>query len=367
MSIELEFFLRKSEEALDKAIKLENSNPKLSKEYYIKSAEYLLEAAKHSKGKMKDIRYARAEKIIKKANSMSTEIKEEKEERVHVGDLEPENRWIPKEKPNVSFNDIAGLDEVKKQIKLRFIYPYSEPEAAREYGIRTGGGLLLYGPPGTGKTYIAKAVAHEVNAIFFYIKPSLIMSQWVGVAEKNVEKLFEEARTSNKSVIFIDEIEALLPKRRSTYSSVMKRVVPQFLAELEGIGSKNENILFMGATNDPWEIDEAALRPGRFDKKIYVPPPDLESRKKIFEMNMKKRLYDESIDFYMLAKETEGYTGADIVEICEEAAQRAYMDYIENKNKRPINMFDIEESIKNIRPSVSKDMLIKYERFSEKI
>lgn len=153
------------------------------------------------------------------------------------------------------------------------------PEKAKKWKVKTGGGVLLYGPPGTGKTYLAEAVAGELDADFFYVKASDIMSKWVGESEKRVAELFKKARESKKAVIFIDEIDALLPKR-TTHSSVMQRVVPQFLAEMDGIDSRNENILLMAATNVPWNIDPAALRPGRFDFKFYIPLQTLRQGKR---------------------------------------------------------------------------------------
>ena len=363
MSVNLQIFLEKSEENLRQAIENENNDLKKAKEYYLLAARYLLEAAKLSKGDMKKIRKERAEKILARADALR--FPEHRRDMLSISNDEaPEksDEWLLQEIPSISFSDVAGLENVKKQIKSMLIYPYLYPDVAKEYGIDPGGGLLLYGPPGTGKTYIAKATAHEIDALFFSIKPSDIMSQWVGVAEKNISKLFEAARKCEKAVIFIDEIDALLPKRHSNYSTVMKRVVPQILAEMDGLSSKNEGILFMGATNEPWDIDEAALRPGRFDKKIYVPPPDAYARKRLFELNLRKT--GEDIDIEKLVSMTEGYTGADIVEICKEASQRAYMEYVERGVKRPVRMKDIAEIIGEVPPSVSKKMIDLYERFA---
>ena len=367
MSFELDFLLKKSEENLEKALSVEKSKPASAREHYLIAAEYLLEAAKLSKGEMKEIRMARADKILSRAESLSVEKKRDgsKGDRLDVSDeAGVVEAMALYEISDVSFEDVAGLEDVKEQIKLRLVYPYTNPDVAAEYGIKTGGGLLLYGPPGTGKTYIAKAVAHEINAAFFSIKPSNIMSQWVGVAEKNIAKLFKTAREQERAVIFVDEVDALLPRRRSNYSTVMKRVVPELLAEMEGVDTNNDNVLFLGATNEPWEIDDAAMRPGRFDKKIYIPPPDMAAREQIFRLNLQDRLIDPDINYSAMAEVSEGYSGADIVEICIEAAQRAYMEYIKTAEKAPITLETVLSVMEEVKPSITPENLRKYEKFS---
>lgn len=175
-------------------------------------------------------------------------------------------------------------------------------------------------------------------------------------------ELFQKARESGKAVIFIDEIDALLPKRTNTYSTVMKRVVPQFLAEMDGIDSKNDKILLMTATNVPWELDPAALRPGRFDFKFYVPLPDFEARKKIFELNLDVPK-EENFDFDLLAELTEGYSGADIRLICDEGKRKMFRMEIEGK-ENVLRTQHLIEIINNTKPSVNEKMLKKYEEFS---
>ncbi|MEE9294657.1 MAG: ATP-binding protein, partial [Phycisphaerae bacterium] len=166
--------------------------------------------------------------------------------------------WIVTERPDVGFDDIAGLEGVKEDIRLKMIYPAAHPELAEKYGIVTGGGVLLWGPPGTGKTMMAKAIAHELDSTFFVISPAQILSKWVGEAEQNIRKLFDAARSEESAVIFIDEVEALVPKRQGDTSTVMRRVVPQILQELEGSERKPGRArLFVGATNKPWTLDEA--------------------------------------------------------------------------------------------------------------
>ncbi|MGD8453534.1 MAG: ATP-binding protein [Phycisphaerae bacterium] len=273
--------------------------------------------------------------------------------------------WIVREKPNIHFTDIAGLEDVKEEIYLKMIYPFRHPELAQHYGIDTGGGLLLYGPPGTGKTMIAKAVACEVEATMFVISPAQIMSKWVGEAEQNVRKLFEAAKDEEKSVIFIDEIEALVPARRRSDSTVMQRVVPQILQELEGFDRRaGRALMFMGATNEPWSLDRAVMRPGRFDSRVYVPLPDPAARFKLFEIYLGKRPLEDDVDFAALVEQTNGYSGADIKAICTRSATRPFLESVGGAEPRKINMADVRETIGEVLPSVSSKDCQKYEEWA---
>ncbi len=273
--------------------------------------------------------------------------------------------WIVREKPSIGFDDIAGLEDVKQDIRLKMIYPLSHPELAKRYGIGLGGGVLLYGPPGTGKTMMAKAIAYELDATYFVISPAQIMSKWVGEAEQNIRKLFEAAKQEQMSVIFIDECEALVPKRRSGSSTVMQRVVPQILQELEGFDRNSDRaLLFIGATNKPWMLDEAMLRPGRLDTKIYVGLPDATARFRLLEIQIGDRPIDEDVDFGDLCDRLEGYSGADIRNIIQRSATIPFTDAIAGREPRPINMSDIEQIIAITPPSVDKSSLTKYESFS---
>ncbi len=270
------------------------------------------------------------------------------------------------ERPKIKFSDIAGLDDVKEQVRLKMIYPFTHPEVAEKFGIKKGGGVLLYGPPGTGKTMMARAVAGEIDAAFYTVKPSEIMSKWVGEAEKNIKELFDEARKQERSIIFIDEIEALVPKRASTRSSVMARLVPQILAELEGFDSDGKNpVLFMGATNEPWSLDPAVLRPGRFDEIIYVGLPDFHARRKILEINLAGRPVDEDVDVDEIAGLLESYSGADIKNICNRSAADKFLDAVEKNVDEPITMRDILDVIEKTRPSVKPKAVKRYLAYME--
>jgi transitional endoplasmic reticulum ATPase len=273
--------------------------------------------------------------------------------------------WIVREKPHVRFADIAGLDDVKDEIALKMLYPFQHPELAQRYGISVGGGMLLFGPPGTGKTMFARAIACELDATMFVISPAQLMSKWVGEAEQNVKKLFDAAKSEQKSVIFMDEVEALVPRRRESQSTVMTRVVPQILQEIEGFDRKSDRaLMFLGATNEPWSLDPAMLRPGRLDAKIYVPLPDAEARFKLFEIYLGKRPLDDDVDFAKLVEATAGYSGADIKAIAERSASRPFLESVAGAQPRNIKMADVLDVIARTPASVSRKDLAKFDQWA---
>ncbi|MFQ5490287.1 MAG: ATP-binding protein [Phycisphaerae bacterium] len=276
------------------------------------------------------------------------------------------SEWIVKDRPDIGFDDIAGLDDVKEDIRLKMIYPFNHPDLAKRYGIGVGGGVLLYGPPGTGKTMMAKAIAHEIGATFFLISPAQILSKWVGEAEQNIRKLFDAAKAEDKAVVFIDEVEALVPRRKSGSSTVMQRVVPQILQELEGFDRQTDRaLLFVGATNKPWMLDEAMMRPGRLDTQVHVALPDAPARFKLLEIHLENRPLDGDVDFGELCDLLEGYSGADIKNIAAKAAGIPFMEGVAGGEPRPIAMKDLLAVIEETPPSVRKDSLARYERFEQ--
>ena len=233
-----------------------------AKTYLIEAAESLIELAEATKSPEVQRQHEEiAAELIDLAKDCDHLHKSPKDARRRQREKEDDSGtsasdWIVKDKPTIGFDDIAGLDDVKEEIRLKMIYPFAHPELAKKYGISTGGGILLYGPPGTGKTMIARAVAREIDAAFFLVSPAQLMSKWVGEAEQNVQKLFEAAKAEDASVIFLDETEALVPKRKSGGSTVMQRVVPQILQELEGFDRNSDRaLLFIGATNRPLLLD----------------------------------------------------------------------------------------------------------------
>ena len=276
-------------------------------------------------------------------------------------------KFEPIKKTNITFDDVAGLENVKNYIRTRIILTMKHKDAARRFKLSQKGGLILYGPPGTGKTLIAKAIAGETNSTFYSVKSSDIMSKWVGDAEKNVERLFAKARQTKPSLIYIDEIDGLIRKRNSTSSSVAPRVVSQFLTELDGVQSEDdslEGVFFIGSTNVPWELDNA-LRTGRIDLKVYVPPPDFKARKRIFEINLDNIPIESNIDFEELARLTKGYMGSDISYVCSLARQKAFKSLVDGEKERVVMMGDIIDAIFEVPPSVDQSTVKKYEDYAK--
>ncbi|MCH8968133.1 MAG: ATP-binding protein [Planctomycetes bacterium] len=341
-----------------------------AKTYLVEAAESMIEIAEQAKSPdMRRQHEEYATELIDLAKDCEAQRKNRSPRRQRATDSDDKgadpSEWIVKEKPKIGFDDIAGLEDVKDEIRLKMIYPLSHPALAQKYGISAGGGVLLYGPPGTGKTMMAKAIAHELDATFFVISPAQILSKWVGEAEQNLKKLFDSARAEKMSVIFMDEIEALVPRRKSGGSSVMQRVVPQILQELEGFQENATPLLFVGATNKPWMLDDAMMRPGRLDARIYIPLPDAPARFKLLELYMSNRPMAEDVNFGELCDRLEGYSGADIAGIAEQAARFAFMESIAGKDSRQITMKDILQVIEATLPSVKPVDLARYERFTE--
>lgn len=366
----MKFLLEKSAEHLEKGFKLEQEgNIKEAKYNLLKAAEFLYKAAEKSEPSLKGKRIERADSILERVKSLDYKLAKTPSSGAvpQAESTGVASDWMVFEKPNLVLSDVAGLEEVKEQIKIRMIYPFTHPELARRFGIKKGGGILLYGPPGTGKTMLAKAVAGEIDAAFFTVKPSEIMSKWVGESEQNVARLFSEARKHERSIIFIDEVESLIPKRSGSFSTVMQRVVPQILSEMEGFSSGKETgkaMLFMGATNEPWALDEAVLRPGRFDEKVYVPLPDFDARLAILYYHLKDKPLSPDISLEEITQMLEGYSGADIRRICEKACDIPFVESVKTGAERDIEKRDILSAMQQVKPSVSHDTIEKFENYA---
>jgi len=342
-----------------------------AKPFLMQAADAIIKiAAETENAKQRDRRKAMAAELIEFAKSCDQRQEDKRTNRRSAASEGDDNKtdareWIVREKPDISFDDIAGLDDVKHEIRLKMIYPFRHPELAQQYGISVGGGLLLYGPPGTGKTMIAKAITNEIKATMFVISPAQILSKWVGEAEQNITKLFKAAKQEDKAVIFIDEIESLVPRRSGSSSSVMTRVVPQILQEIEGFDRKGDRpLLFVGATNEPWALDAAMMRPGRFDSKIYVPLPDEPARHKLLEIYLGKRPLADDLDFAEMVGLLNGYSGADIKAIASKAATIPFMDAVGGSEPRPVGRADVLTSIDMIKPSVREKDLLRYREFA---
>ena len=272
-------------------------------------------------------------------------------------------REVLVEVPKVTWNDVGGLKEVKDKLKESVEWPLKHPDSFERMGIKPARGILLYGPPGTGKTLLAKAVANESNSNFISIKGPELLSKWIGESERLVREIFKKAKQVSPSIIFFDEIDSLATARNISSSSnrVGERVVSQLLGEISGLEELND-VVVIAATNRPDMIDPALLRPGRFDRQILVPAPDEKSRIKIFEIHTKKMpLY--KVNLKKLAKMTEGYSGADIEAICREAALNAMREDIKAKK---VTMKHFEKALKEITPSITKEMIKYYKEIDMK-
>ena len=269
--------------------------------------------------------------------------------------------------PDVTFEDVAGMYEVKEVVRDKVIYPRVYPHLFKTFRKKSGGGILLYGLPGTGKTMIAKAIAKDTGAKMFTVKPSDLLSKWFGNSEKNVRKLFLAARSERNAVIFFDEIEGFAGSRDSDSDS-MNRVVGELLTQMQGVTDSNDEdrILLIAATNRPWDIDSAFLRPGRFDERIYVPLPDLEARKVIIRNSILGVPGNEDVDVDGLAQETEGFNGADVEYLCEKAKEIAIRRVIAGsmKNKK-FTKEDFDRALKEVRSSVAKKDISRLESWEK--
>jgi transitional endoplasmic reticulum ATPase len=261
----------------------------------------------------------------------------------------------------LTFADVAGLAEIKETLMQRVVLPFRFPDKLAKYGLKSGGGMLLYGPPGTGKTLLARAVAGELKLPFYLIKSSEILSQYYGQSTKNLAELFEQARNeSNGACIFFDEIDSIAKKRTDDTHGATLQVLTQLLQELDGVSGRSEKLVFLAATNTPWTLDEAILRPPRFCEKCYIPLPDEPARLAMFEIGLKNCPVDSDLDFNNLASESAGLSGADIINICERAKLIPFTEAIQTGIDRPVNKNDFKKATQNIKPSVNKELLKKY-------
>jgi transitional endoplasmic reticulum ATPase len=262
----------------------------------------------------------------------------------------------------LTFADIAGLDTVKETLMQRVVFPLRFPEKLEKYGITGGGGMLLYGPPGTGKTLLVRAVAGELGLPFFVIKSSEMLSQYYGQSEKQLAELFADARSQpNGAVVFLDEIDALGAKRTEQMNEASRRVLNQLLQELDGVDGRSAKLVFFAATNEPWLLDAALLRPPRFCERCYVPLPDAPARKVLFEIGLRNCPVDKDVIPERLAYLSEGLSGADIANICERAKLIPFCESIRTGQDRSLSRQDFDEAMKNAQPSVTAETVRRHE------
>jgi SpoVK/Ycf46/Vps4 family AAA+-type ATPase len=254
----------------------------------------------------------------------------------------------------LTFNDVAGLEEVKNQIRLRIIAPFKNPEIYRAFRRTGGGGLLLYGPPGCGKTFIARATAGECGARFMAVGIHEMIDKYWGESEKLMHALFEEARRRAPTVLFFDEFDALGSSRGRTESQFFKTIVDQLLQEMDGMSGRNDDVLIFAATNVPWNVDPAFRRPGRFDRVLFVPPPDETARAEIVRRHASRLPGGETIDAAAIARQTAMMTGADLKSLCERASERSLSRSLDTGTIHPVAMDDLERELKQMQTSASE-------------
>jgi len=272
-------------------------------------------------------------------------------------------REVEIEIPNVRWEDVGGLEEVKQRLVEAVEWPLKYPEKFEKFGIKPPRGILLYGPPGCGKTLLAKAIATESEANFISVKGPEIFNKWVGESEKAIREIFRKARQAAPCIIFFDEVESIIPRKDlvDDSSGVTNRVSSQLLSEMDGVEELSD-VIVIGATNRPDLIDPAVMRPGRLDRLIYVPPPDEKARYSILKIYTRRMPLAHDVNLRELAARTEGYSGADLESLCREAALNSLRKNIEAEY---VSREDFEEALKIVKPSISPQMVREYERVRE--
>lgn len=266
------------------------------------------------------------------------------------------------ETPNITWNDVGGLEEVKQKLVEAVEWPLKQPQVFERMGIRPPRGILLYGAPGTGKTMLAKAVAKESEANFILVNGPGLLSMWVGESERALREIFKKARQAAPAIVFFDEIDALAPRRGLGDSSrTGERMVNQLLTEMDGLEELND-VVVIAATNRPDILDSALLRPGRFDRIVYIPVPDEKGREKILNIHIKGMPLEKDINIKELAKKTQGYAGADLEAVCREAAMIALREDIKNKT---VSNAHFQKALEAVRPSVSKEVEEAYKKMEK--
>ncbi len=276
---------------------------------------------------------------------------DEVRDRLAAGDLPPDLTPDLPERPAINFDDVGGMEQIKAEVRMKIILPLQKPELFQAYGKKIGGGILLYGPPGCGKTYLARATAGEVNAAFVAVGISDVLDMWIGQSEKNLHAIFQQARANRPCVLFFDEVDALGANRTDMLKSGGRQIINQFLSELDGVVSSNEGVLILAATNAPWHLDPAFRRPGRFDRILFVPPPDPAARASILRLLLKGKPVTE-IDFDLVAKKTEDFSGADLKAVIDLAIEEKLRAAMQAGTVQPVTERDLLNAAKRHKPSV---------------
>lgn len=341
-------FAAKARGYMQGAQKIEKAGDFLAaREYYLKAAEAFLAAYRVSNDlSQKAVWKKYAVFLIRRANSLknSPRVSNQRNDEFRQAEVE---QLILSERPNVRFDDVVALDEAKERIKESVIYPFTHPEMYRHYNVKPPKGVLLYGPPGCGKTYVAKAAATESNAAFISASISDIMDKFVGESEKRIREIFNLARRKGRTIIFLDEIDAVATSRSRTREGHERRLVGEILNQLDGLHAQNDRLFVLGATNRPWDIDFALLRAGRFSTSIFIPHPELREREALFKLYLQTRP-TARINYEELARRTVGFEASRIAEVCDEAGLLLIRENISRGGggtRRAITMEDLYRAI----------------------
>ena len=267
----------------------------------------------------------------------------------------PEPPTVRASRPTITFADVGGLDALKERLRMDIVYPLQRPDLFRAYGKKIGGGVLLYGPPGCGKTHLARAAAGECGARFVVVEIQAVLDMWLGESEKRLHAVFEDARKNAPSIIFFDEIEAIGGSRHQLKHGPGRRLVNQLLAELDGAGASNDSVLVIGATNAPWDVDPALRRPGRFDRVVFVPPPDATARENVLQLALRERP-TEGLELASIARRCLRFSGADLHHLVEVASERALGEALRTGKLRPITQSDLLASLDRVKPTTTEWM-----------
>lgn len=368
---------------------LKDSDYGVARRNILASAETLLKIAKDSDGVVKAQRLKRANELY----SLANKIEEKQRRELGISNIDsvatdakkfgisptstPKGKsdkgakpqgeedlteFLPAKNTGISLDDVAGLKSAKDEIRRLIIEPRKHPEIYEKFKKKKGGGILLYGVPGTGKTMFAQAIATELDAAFFSVKCSDIASKWFGDSEQNVKRLFDEARKHPCSIIFFDEFEALGAKRDSN-STVMKRLVPELLAQMQGFEKSENTLMVIAATNRPWDIDSAFLRPGRFNTSIYVPLPDEEARRTIISKQLDGIPLVDNFDIGKVVALTDKFNGSDVTEFCDKLKDYALQRTIETGVESKVTNEDVLLTAERVHSSVQLEDIKKIAKY----